>query len=544
MHAEVTARRPGCLLLALALLCGHAQADDDHFDILRYEISGNSLLTAQVAEAAVQAHAGAQRRPVDIERARDALERAYRRAGYGAVLVSIPEQELTGGVVQLQVIEARLDNISTVYRPLEGMLHFSERNIRNSLPALQEHTPPNTVAISEAIQLANENPAKQVETLIRAGKAPGQLDAEISVQASTPQKFFLTLDDTGSSSTGRYRLGVGYQHANLFDRDHVATLNYTTSPENPSQVNLYSLSYRLPLYALGDTLDFIYAHSDVDSGSTATVAGPLTFSGKGEVLGLRYNYLLPRRGEYTHRLIFGLEHRAFDNACALGVFGPLGCGPAATDVTLHPASLSYAGQWQHPGLVTSFSVSYSRNWPGGEHGSEDDFNAARPANTGTGGAPADYQLLRLGATLVKILPRDWQLRIAGSAQLTDDALISAEQLGLTGATTVRGFDEREAARDRGYVLSVEGYSPDYAGRLGWKDGSARALLFVDHAAGRNRLLPGEPQQELQLSSWGVGVRGSFSRHLNFRLDAARIMQGDGVREDGDSRVHFSLHYEY
>lgn len=545
MHSEVTPRQLArLLLLALAVLPATVQADSDHIDIARFDVRGNTLLTAQRAQAAVQAHAGPQRRHVDIERAREALERAYRHAGFGAVLVTVPEQELTDGVVQLQVIEASIDSIKPVYKPLEGMLYFSEANIRNSLPPLRENAAPNTVDISQAIQLANENPAKQVETLIRAGAVAGHLDAEISVRASDPKKYFVTLDDTGNAATGRYRLGVGFQHANLFDRDHVATFNYTTSPEEPDKVHLYSLSYRLPLYALGDSLDFLYAHSDVDSGSTATVAGPLAFSGKGEVYGLRYNLLLPRRGEYAHRLILGLDYRAFDNTCALGVFGSAGCGPSAVDVTVRPLSVTYAGQWQHPGLATSFSVSYSRNWPGGSQGEEVDFNAARPANTGSGGAPADYSLLRLGAALVKSLPRDWQLRAAGSAQYSEDPLISAEQFGLTGATTVRGFEEREAARDRGYALSLEGYTPDFARRMGLKNGSLRALAFIDQAAGRYNLLPGESQQELHIASWGGGVRGSIDSHLNFRLDAARVIDGNGLRKDGDTRAHFILQYTF
>ena len=45
-----------------------------------------------------------------------------------------------------------------------------------------------------------------------------------------------------------FRLGVGLQHANLFNRDHVGTFNYVTSPgvEPGNQVNLYGGCHRGP----------------------------------------------------------------------------------------------------------------------------------------------------------------------------------------------------------------------------------------------------------------------------------------------------------
>ncbi|MCI1041556.1 ShlB/FhaC/HecB family hemolysin secretion/activation protein, partial [Pseudomonas putida] len=81
------------------------------------------------------------------------------------------------------------------------------------------------------------------------------------------------------------------QHSNLFNRDHVATVAYTTSPDSPSgaKVDLYSLGYRLPLYGLGDSLDFIYGKSNVSSGQTLAVNSTLNITGRGEIYALRWN---------------------------------------------------------------------------------------------------------------------------------------------------------------------------------------------------------------------------------------------------------------
>src|SRR5262249_59983187 len=87
-------------------------------------------------------------------------------------------------------------------------------------------------------------------------------------------------------------------------------------------------SYRVPLYALGDSIDAFAAYSDVDAGVTQTTFGPLAFSGKGDVYGLRYNQLLARQGEYSHRIVYGLDWREYQNACTLGAFGAAGGGAA------------------------------------------------------------------------------------------------------------------------------------------------------------------------------------------------------------------------
>ena len=88
-----------------------------------------------------------------------------------------------------------------------------------------------------------------------------------------PRKFFLTFDNTGNSQTGSYRLGLGFQHANIANRDHAVTLQVVTSPEKADQVSIYSIAYRLPVYSRGDSMDFFAAYSDVDAGTTSTPAG-------------------------------------------------------------------------------------------------------------------------------------------------------------------------------------------------------------------------------------------------------------------------------
>jgi len=532
-----------CIGLALALLListlSFAQTKTVRFDIDRFDIEGNTLLKPDEIEAALQPFIGKQREYGDVKRAIEALRQRYRTAGFSVVWVVAPEQDLDRGVVTLRVIEARIGKVT-----IEGNRFFDDANIRASLPALKENSPPRPRDISANSQLANENPAKQVDVVLRPSENAAVVDAGVDVIDVRPLKAFLTLDNTGNPQTGDFRLGVGVQHANLFNRDHVVTLNYVTSPGKENQVSLYSGSYRLPLYSQGDSMDFIVARSDVSAGTTQTVAGPLTFSGKGDVYGLRYNQLLERRGEYSQRIVYGLDYRAYKNDCALGDFGAAGCGPAAVDVTVRPISVAYSGNWAKPGRISDFYVALSHNVPGAANGQASDFNAARPSPNGGDGASSRYTILRFGASMVNAFENNWQVRGAFNAQYTSNALVPGEQFGITGATAVRGFLEREIARDTGYFANLELYSPNLAGKLVPSEGNLRGLLFYDIASAANNPLAGEARQQISIASIGAGFRWNMQRNFNMRFDLARVMDGGGSKKAGDVRGDISVYFGF
>ena len=513
------------------------QQETERFDIDRITVEGNTLLTPTEIDRLVLPFTGKAREYGDVQRALEALELRYRERGYSAVQVFVPEQELAGGTVRLGVIEASIRRVS-----IQGARFFDEANIRASLPAIREGAFPNAVTFSQNVQLANENPSKQVDVILKGTDQEGTVDVDINVNDSDPIKFSLTLDNTGNKQTGQHRIGLGLQHANLFDRDHVLSLNYITAPEKANQVSIYSLGYRVPLYALGHSMDFIVAKSDVDAGTTQTVAGPLAFAGKGDIYGARYNWLLPRRGEFSQRVVLGIDMKAFENNCTIG--GARVCGSAGADVTVRPWSVTYSGQWARPGAQSDFTLGYTKNWPGASGGKANDIAAARPSPAGGAGAPAQYSVYRAGASHFGALPSDWQFRVAASAQYASVALISGEQFGLAGSTTVRGFSEREVSRDMGYFGNAEIYTPNFAGSIGAEGSSVRAVGFYDFGFGANRPLEGEAKQKASIGSVGVGLRVTRERNLSLRSDFAQVVDAGGAKVRGARRLQFALYYAY
>ena len=87
-----------------------AAAQDAGFDIARYQVEGNTILSAETVQALVAPFVGKGKVYGDVQKALEALEGEFRRLGYGTVQVYVPEQELTTGVVRLVVSEGTVKN--------------------------------------------------------------------------------------------------------------------------------------------------------------------------------------------------------------------------------------------------------------------------------------------------------------------------------------------------------------------------------------------------------------------------------------------------
>jgi hemolysin activation/secretion protein len=506
-----------------------AAAAQPRFSVSAVRVEGNTLLPAEEVEARVATLVGAERTLADLRGGAAAVQAAYREAGYGGVVAFVPPQDLAAGEVLIRVVEGKLAQVS-----VSGNERYSEENIRRSLPGLREGETPRVRSIDRDIQLANENPVKDVQVTLAAGARPGEVDAKVEVREEAPLRILLGVENTGDRETGEYRVSVGLQHANLWDRDHIGTVQYQTSPEEPELVDIYAVGYRAPLYGHAASVDAYYGHSSVDNGTTTTTAGPLAFTGKGDVAGLRLNRYLDRRGEYDHRVTFGVDWRDYDNACELGGFGAAGCGPAGVSYVLVPVSLAYTGQVEGPERAWGFSAAVAHNFAGS---AEATFEAARP------GAPREYTALRFSAFASQELPRGFGVSGRLTSQWSADALVPGEQLGLGGAESVRGYYERELAGDYGYFASLEGLGPTLRPTLGGEEASLRPYVFVDYGRVANH--EDAPclgvDTSCTLSSVGLGARFTLGRRLSAQLDIGRALEDGAVKDEGSTRGHVGLY---
>jgi len=527
--------------VALATLLGWQSASlaqvavqATRFHITRFAVEGPTLMTTEEIDAALQPFTGAERTLADVQGARAALEAAYAQRGYGATQVVLPEQEITDGVVRLRAIEGRTSGVS-----IEGNRFFDAANIRRSLPALAEGQPLNTARLARELRLANESPVKQTNVVLKGGAEEGDLAAQARVEDQRPWRFSLGLDNTGTPETGNYRVGVGFQHANLFDRDQVLTLQYVTSPSKPDDPGALALppnknvliagaGYHIPLYSLGDSIDLVAGYANVNSG---VVQNLFAVSGSGQVYAGRYNFGLPAVGGLEQKLSLGFDWRIYNNDVA-----PVGTSSSVVpDYVVHPLSLAYSGAYRTEGQELLFSVAGVQNIPGGPDGSQPTFDAVRP------GAPASYTLGRATLSYVRGLPRGLQARARFAAQYTRDELVPGEQFGIGGMESVRGFLERQFIGDRGYSGSLELYSPDFGADL-LPPGNWRARVLAFYEFGRAYTI--NPQvfqpEVIGISSVGPGVRVAYGSSVTLRFDYGFQIHRGEPPSSFTSRANFSL----
>ena len=240
----------------------------------------------------------------------------------------------------------------------------------------------------------------------------------VEVRDIKPQQVFASLNNRGSSQTGNTRMSLGYQHSNLWDRDHVITASYTTSPENWRNVTQVGLFYQIPFYKYAGSLSLFFAYSDVDSGQ---VADFFQVSGSGRFYGARYTHALRKLDRYTHKAVISLEDKLFQNevidlATGFEAIDPRTGRRDLPDVRSRPIGFSYLGSWRQDWGDVNFHVDYSQNIPTGTHNTSTRYDDTRQ------GASKNWKLIRYGADLSYGLGDGWELRSAVNGQLTAEPL--------------------------------------------------------------------------------------------------------------------------
>lgn len=501
-----------------------------------FEVEGNTLLPQPDIDAVLAPYRG----KATLGRLREAaaaVQDLYRDRGFGGVVAFLPGQSSAGGVVRIRVVEGKLSKVS-----VRGNKFASAEKLRATLPALQEGRTPEVRLIDAQLQLANENPARNLQVLLQPGAEPATIEAQLTASEREPSRFTLRADNTGSESSGRWRTALGWQHADLFGTDQVLTLEAQTAPRDAKNVKILSGAWRMPLPQWLSTIDAFVAWSDVQSGTTNTAAGDLDFQGRGTVFGLRGTRYLPRWGTVDQRVSLGFESREYRNQCTIEGLPEAACGSAGASVSLQPVSLTYTAQ-SAGSLPWGLSLGlHGNSAAGGRSSRPEDFEAVRAGSTRV------YKLVRLAAN-IGTGPIDW-LWNAGfsaqfSAQATRSTLVPGEQFGIGGSQSVRGYEEREVNGDNGGHLSIELVSASLLERAFGSPALLRVLLSADlgHVNNPNGDSCQDGRASCRLGSLGMGLRYAQG-DASVRLDVARAFAAGPRTAKGDLRAHVALNYGF
>jgi len=172
--------------------------------------------------------------------ARDALLAAYQAAGYQSVYVDLPEQQVTQGVVFLQVSETRVGRVRVV-----GAEYNSPLDVRDQVPALQEGTVPDFNKAQSQLAALNRGPKRQVMPLVRQGALPGTMDVDLKVEDQSPWRASVGLNNDYSADTRKLRASASIGHDNLWQLGHSASISFFGAPQDLKQKQVVSAWRRL-----------------------------------------------------------------------------------------------------------------------------------------------------------------------------------------------------------------------------------------------------------------------------------------------------------
>lgn len=506
------------------------QPASPRFDIREYQVDGNSVLSTEEIERAVYPYLGPAKTQADIQEARKALEAAYRQAGYKAVTVTVPHQQVVGGLVRLQVTEGRIAKVRVL-----GSRYYLPSRIRSELQALTPGAVVHFPTFQEELRALNRSSAdRQVTPVIRAGKAPGTVEIDLRVRDAAPLHASLELNNRASANTEPLRLIGTVRYDNLWQREHSFSLLYQTAPQDTDQVQAYSGTY---LFRSDDALDVTVIYA-LHSSSNLSVVGGTAVIGAGNIFGLRKIFSLPSAPGFRQGLSFGVDYKSFDEDVVLG------SDRLSTPIRYLPFAILYNAARSSAASVTQYNVALNFSVRGlmdetvdcvGEE--LDQFLCKRF------GASSNYAYLRAEIQHTRELFADWMLAVTGDAQLAGQPLISNEQYSSGGLSSVRGYYEAARLGDDGWRASFELRTPTWSpGKR--KGDEVYALLFYDQA--RLWVQDPLPEQEssFRLRGAGVGLRFAFWNKLKGELHVAYALDEAVNTQEGDYRVHARVEYGF
>ena len=500
--------------------------ETNYFDILEFQVEGNTKLTKMQVEAAVYPQMGEKKTIADVEKARESLEKAYHEAGYLTVLVDIPEQDVDKKIVKLNVTEGKVGTLR-----VRDSKYYTLGRIKELSPSVAEGEVPHFPTVQKDIARLNRTSDKRVTPVMRAGKAFGTVDVDLKVEDNLPLHASLELNDRYTQDTSRLRLSGMIRYDNLWQREHSLSLNFQTSPQNTSEVQVFSANYLMRF----DESDLMLAMYGVKSNSSVAAIGGINILGKSTILGARLIKPLPGLDNFYHSISLGLDYKDIKQTVEFGQ-------TYNTPVTYMPLTAVYSGTWQDPSGITQLGTGVTFGFRG-LVADDAEFKAKRWNTVTNTYAKPDFFVVKADLSRTQALPYGLQGYAKVDGQFSGDLLVPNEQYLAGGTDTVRGYLESQAAGDKAVHSTLELRSPQLFKNIAWMQDfkvvgfyDIAQLTVIDPSAGQTG--------KIVLSGAGIGMRTKAWNRINFNLDVATPLKGYGVTKQGDIASHMRIWYEF
>jgi hemolysin activation/secretion protein len=480
------------------------------------QVLGSTVFTDADFAPLTEPYTGREISTGELGQVRNAVTRLYVDAGYITSGAVIPDQDLAGGVVVLEVVEGRLEDID-----VEGTDNLQRAYVRDRI-ALGASAPLNVFELEKRLQLLAQKPLiRRIDASLNPGLRRGESTLSVLVEEGRALRVGFGGANSQSNTVGSYAGRVRTTHLSLTGEGDV----FTTRGEGSEGYRDLDTSYSIPLNARDTTLSLHFRRTtgeviedpfdDLDVESVSQTFG----------MSLRH----PVIQDLGQELWIGLtgEYRTSKTDYKYGSFPFI---PGSDDGRIEISVLRLLGEWTRRSssrvLAARSTVSFGLDLFG--------------STTNRSSLPDSRYVAWLAQVqAIQRLPawtRGSQLVFRTDLQLTNDPLLSLEQFSLGGMNTVRGYAENQLVRDNGIASSVELRVPLLRDVLG--PDTLQFAPFFDIGQAWNERHNSGPET---LASLGVGFRYQANDRLRAELYwGGRLRQ---VSRSGHGMANHGFHFD-
>jgi hemolysin activation/secretion protein len=396
------------------------------------QLSGNSAFASATLHALI---AEAEGRSLTLQQLGQVVSRIsdyYHSHGYPLARAIIPAQTIQGGLVRVEVIEARYGRVELVNRS-----RVVDALLQTTLATLQPGQAVAQAPLDHALLLLSDVPGVAVGATLMPGQTVGTSDLQVDTTPTSAVTGNLALDNYGNRYTGRARLGGT---VSLIDPARVGD-TLSLSGLASDDMNYGSLSYEALLDGAGTRLGGAYSALHYILGDPLAA---LDGHGSAEVESLWLKHPFVRTPDVNFYGQIQYDHKQLDDA--------IGASDLHTDRHLNDVTASLAGDLRD-GLLTGGVNTWSLGWTSGRLGFDD--ASAQLADAETADTQGRFSLWNANVSRLQRVSQSNSLYVAISGQWSNANLDPAEKMVAGGPYTVRAYDMGILSGDSGILASAE-----------------------------------------------------------------------------------------
>jgi hemolysin activation/secretion protein len=485
----------------------------------QFRFTGNSVLSNEELNAVLRHFVDRQLTLEQLNRAAEEVQSLYRYKGYFLARAYLPPQTPTDGIVEIAILEGRIDKVSVTVAPGAPISQAKVQAVADAY--LASGQPISDIAIEKPLLLLRDVPRVQAKSVIEPGSTLGSanLTVEVGTDPATPVlDGRVELDNYGTRATGRVRLTGEVNVNNPNGLGDALSLRAFVANEHGNAFG--RASYTLPVGIHGTRVGASLARLNYVLGEEFAALEP---QGVANVASLNASHPVMRSKDTNLLAQLVLERKKLRDEIVL-----LGTNETSS---LRAATASLSGDW-HDSAVSAnqASLSVSR----GKMTYDDPLRQALDASPAVGlNTAGSYTKTVLTARRTHQLGDGLQAVMSLQAQAASKNLPGAEKFALGGSGSVRAFPIGEVIGDTGYAITLE---MQYA-IPAWTGGGCSAAATGFYDFGRATLNHTNPLvytgfDKRAIGGPGVGLNVDCDGGLMFRLAVATPTQGKQPGGDG------------